>query len=331
MNNNMIKDLVSIITPCYNTGNLLPRLLDSILAQDYPFVEMYAINDGSKDETENIIKQYIPVFEAKGYSLNYVYQENSGQSVAINNGLKLVKGEFLVWPDSDDFYSSSTALSSMVDILKNSDDSVSMVRCLAEVIEEKTLAVVRKYSYTQQTEWFEDCLFAKNNFWFYPGDYMVKMKDLDIRIREREIYTEKNAGQNWQLLLPLLYKKKCITINEYHYKILERAASHSRGQYKTFEEIIIKNKSYENTIIATLEKMSFLPDEEKNQYINQIREKYLLIQFRLAVIYGKTNIAKKLEETLKNTYNVHISLTNKLRLFLFRCKRLLKMVYDRNY
>ena len=56
----MEKNLISIITPCYNTGNLLSRLLDSILMQDYPSVEMYAIDDGSSDNTAEVIKNYIP-------------------------------------------------------------------------------------------------------------------------------------------------------------------------------------------------------------------------------------------------------------------------------
>lgn len=42
-------------------------------------------------------------FEKRGYSLEYYYQSNQGQSAAINNALKWVKGEFLAWPDSDDF------------------------------------------------------------------------------------------------------------------------------------------------------------------------------------------------------------------------------------
>ena len=87
----MQKGLVSIITPCYNTGDILHRLLDSILSQDYPHVEMYAINDGSNDNTEDVIKGHIPKFQEKGYELHYVYQENSGQSAALNNGLKLIK------------------------------------------------------------------------------------------------------------------------------------------------------------------------------------------------------------------------------------------------
>ena len=93
--------LISMITPCYNSGSYVHRLLDSVLAQDYPAVEMYAVDDGSTDHTRQVIQTYIPLFEQRGYSLTYVYQEHAGQSEAINKGLKCVKGKYLVWPDSD--------------------------------------------------------------------------------------------------------------------------------------------------------------------------------------------------------------------------------------
>ena len=50
-----MNELVSIITPCYNSGGFLHRLLDSILIQNYPFIEMYAVDDGSIDNTKEVI------------------------------------------------------------------------------------------------------------------------------------------------------------------------------------------------------------------------------------------------------------------------------------
>ena len=77
------KGLVSVLTPCYNTGRYVHRLLDSVLTQTYPFIEMVIIDDGSTDDSSAVIQSYIPKFKAKGYELRYYYQKNSGQSVAI--------------------------------------------------------------------------------------------------------------------------------------------------------------------------------------------------------------------------------------------------------
>lgn len=48
----MQEGLVSVITPCYNTGEIIHRLLDSILKQDYPSVEMLVVDDGSTDNSK---------------------------------------------------------------------------------------------------------------------------------------------------------------------------------------------------------------------------------------------------------------------------------------
>ena len=111
MNN---KGLVSLLTPCYNAGHLIGRLLDSVLSQTYPRVEMVVIDDGSTDCSAEIINSYVQKFSARGYSLQYYYQPNSGQSVAIRNGLRIITGEYLAWPDSDDFYATSDAIAKMV-------------------------------------------------------------------------------------------------------------------------------------------------------------------------------------------------------------------------
>lgn len=90
--------LVSIIVPCYNQAQYLPETLDSVLAQTYPNWECIIVNDGSPDNTEEIAKQYCN----KDERFKYLWQRNSGVSVARNNGIALSKGDFLQFIDSDD-------------------------------------------------------------------------------------------------------------------------------------------------------------------------------------------------------------------------------------
>ena len=66
----MQKGLVSLLTPCYNAGHLIHRLLDSVLNQTYPFIEMIVIDDGSTDNSEQVIRSYISRFEERGYILS---------------------------------------------------------------------------------------------------------------------------------------------------------------------------------------------------------------------------------------------------------------------
>lgn len=130
----MKSNLVSIITPAFNTGKYIGSLLDSVLIQSYPNIEMIVVDDGSTDNTASIIKEYINKFDEKGYTLKYIFQENSGQSQAVSTGLEYINGEYLVWPDSDDFYASSEAIFKMVAQFEKLDDSFAMVRTQVSVI-----------------------------------------------------------------------------------------------------------------------------------------------------------------------------------------------------
>ena len=235
----MTKELISILTPSYNNGDIIHRLLDSILMQTYQKIEMFVIDDGSSDNTKEIVLKYIDKFSKRGIALNYIYQSNQGQSVAINKGLKLINGEYLVWPDADDFYASNTVLEEMVNAFRESNENVGMVRTYANLLDEKSLKVIGNVgpSYKQKTtlSLFEDCLFARPTFWFAPGEYMVRVDVLSECIPELDIYTSKLAGQNWQIMLPILYRYECKTIEKFSYNILVRKMSHSRGQFNTLD------------------------------------------------------------------------------------------------
>src|SRR5690554_883131 len=96
---------VSIITPCYNGERFVSRYLDTIVNQSYKNIEFIFVNDGSTDQTEAIVMSYKPKLIEAGIEFIYVYQDNAGQAVALNQGLKLFTGDYLTWPDSDDILS----------------------------------------------------------------------------------------------------------------------------------------------------------------------------------------------------------------------------------
>ena len=91
---------VSVIVPVYNTEKYLRKCIDSLVNQTLEDVEIVIINDGSKDSSEHIIKEYIEKYPDK-----FVYrsQENSGQAVARNKAIELCNGEYIGFLDSDDF------------------------------------------------------------------------------------------------------------------------------------------------------------------------------------------------------------------------------------
>ena len=273
----MALPLISILTPCYNSAYLIHRLLDSVLAQTYPNIEMLVIDDGSSDNISEVMDSYTPKFVEKGYALKLIHQENGGQSVAINNGLKMIKGDFLVWPDADDWYATADALEKLYAAFQQNGDNVGVVRCLLNYYRDQTFQKVRSFQPTSahfEEDQFEKCLFGQS-YWFQPGDYMVKTTTLFENIPNGEIYTEKRAGQNWQLMLPMLYKQRCITVNEHLYNVLERTNSHSRPVNESFASRVGQIDAYQNTIFSTLDRMVKMPDHEREKYKRMVEDRYI--------------------------------------------------------
>lgn len=94
-----MKEIVSIIVPVFNSADCIGYCIKSIINQTYKDFELIIVDDGSTDDTANIIKKY-----ANKYSnIIYHYQKNAGPSVARNCGLDLVKGKFILFVDADDW------------------------------------------------------------------------------------------------------------------------------------------------------------------------------------------------------------------------------------
>lgn len=91
--------LVSIIIPIYNAERTLCKCLDSILAQDFNNYEIILVNDGSKDSSLAICKEY----ESKHHNISVINQNNAGVSSARNAGLDVAKGDWITFIDSDDY------------------------------------------------------------------------------------------------------------------------------------------------------------------------------------------------------------------------------------
>lgn len=95
----MTNPLISIIVPVYNTAPWLKRCLDSICSQSYRNLEILCINDGSTDNSAEILAEY----EKKDSRIKVFTQANAGLSAARNTGLRNATGEWITGVDSDDY------------------------------------------------------------------------------------------------------------------------------------------------------------------------------------------------------------------------------------
>jgi len=91
--------LVSIITPAYNSTKYISETIESVLSQTYSNWEMIIINDGSTDDTVNVVKKYL-----NDSRIILIHQENSGSAAARNNGIRHAQGQYIALLDSDDLW-----------------------------------------------------------------------------------------------------------------------------------------------------------------------------------------------------------------------------------
>ena len=97
----MTEKLVSIITPTYNCAKFSARTIDSVQAQTYQNWEMIIVDDLSQDNTKEIVAQYMQNDPRIQY---HVLPTNSGAAVARTTAMKLAKGAYMAFLDSDDIW-----------------------------------------------------------------------------------------------------------------------------------------------------------------------------------------------------------------------------------
>lgn len=90
---------VSIVIPVYNGSNYMKEAIGSALSQTYPNIEVIVVNDGSTDngETDKIARSY-------GDRIRYIKKPNGGVATALNEGIKIMTGEYFAWLSHDDIY-----------------------------------------------------------------------------------------------------------------------------------------------------------------------------------------------------------------------------------
>ncbi len=94
------EDLVSIIMPTYNCGNFIEETIKSVLDQSYNNWELLITDDCSNDNTSEVVEKYLKDKRIKYYK----FKKNGGPAAARNNSMKLAKGKYMAFLDSDDLW-----------------------------------------------------------------------------------------------------------------------------------------------------------------------------------------------------------------------------------
>ena len=167
----------SIIIPVYNVEKYIKKCLDSIFEQSFKDFEVIVVNDGTKDNSMDIVKNY---------DVQVINQKNMGLSEARNNGVKSAKGEYILFIDSDDYIEKDL----LKEINKSLDNNPDLVRFQAkDIIDDNTVIYKEKgfnnldgvkafekiasYHYVEPACFYaiKRTYFNKNNFSFKKGKY----------------------------------------------------------------------------------------------------------------------------------------------------------------
>jgi glycosyltransferase involved in cell wall biosynthesis len=118
--------LVSVIIPSYNHAHLVGEAIKSVLEQDYQHYEIILVDDGSTDNTCEVVAQF-------GFKVRYIYQPNQGLSAARNSGLYAARGELVGFLDADDLYEPNF-ISTLISILE-ANPQADAVHCACRFVD----------------------------------------------------------------------------------------------------------------------------------------------------------------------------------------------------
>lgn len=180
-------DLVSIIIPVYNGEKTIERTLLSCIKQNHKDIEVLVIDDGSTDKTAEIVKRYL--FDER---IKYFYQENSERSAARNHGLRLAKGTYVQFLDSDDEIALDKISTHVAHLAENkSTAGIYGPTVYIKNGENHPFQYVRKDRYSSRI-WMTN---------FIPINSMLIKKDSSIKFDESQNYLE-----DWKYILDFYAK-----------------------------------------------------------------------------------------------------------------------------
>ena len=195
-----MNNLVSIIIPCYNQGKYIQETVDSVKAQTYSLIEVIIVNDGSTDNSDEVIKKIIQQFP----DIKYLNIENGGVSKARNIGIESASGKYILPLDADDLILPEYTKMAMEEFRK--DEDLIVVTGLGEFFgQENGIMVLPEFSMKKMLHGniiYCPSFFKKAN-WEKVGGFdetMTHLEDWDFYLRLTNLNPQKIKRLNYTAL-----------------------------------------------------------------------------------------------------------------------------------
>lgn len=246
----------SIIVPIYNGEKYLERCINSIINQTYTNIELILINDGSRDNTEEICERY----SNNDDRVIYIKQDNYGVSYSRNNGIKNATGDYITFVDADDYININT--------INELNKIISYNQC-----------DILKYSYIKESKWLKksykfsiqkDKKILKNEYVKEVIPYMFNTFDLSNvwnavfkieLIKDKRFDEELKFGEDFKFMIESTLNSKSLYIDPrtfYHYVYNKNSTINS-----------IKESYIKDRLIDTIK--SCMDIQEKNRFSDEIK------------------------------------------------------------
>jgi glycosyltransferase involved in cell wall biosynthesis len=327
--------MISIIVPVYNSAKYLSRCLDSLLAQTFQNIEIIVVNDASQDNSIEIMKEYKERYPQKIVLIDS--KVNLRQGGARNLGLKVAKGEYIGFVDSDDWVSKDMYESLYKTAAKENSDMVGSQYYIAESPEKFS---VKKSDYTEdllsisgmnlETKDKEKLLFQVSSIWGHIYRRSI-IEDNNIYFIEKTAYED-----NHFVKLYTLYIHRYSFIDKpfyYYFKNLESTVNKKNQAYQ-FDRLNVERTKlveYKNRGLFEKYKYGIEIDFVKTFYLNTIA--IIFNSFDKPPLDKLKEIRSELERTFpdyKNNiyYKEAISFEDRLKIYLANiCPEILKFIY----
>jgi glycosyltransferase involved in cell wall biosynthesis len=267
--------LVSVIVPSYNHALYIENCIKSIVNQSYKNIQLIVIDDGSKDNSVDILTRL-----SQDYNFTFVSQKNIGLSATLNKGIKdFAKGKYLTIVASDDWWLPNK-IETQVKFLSE-HTQYKMCYGKANVVDENG---VIKYTYgnaPKTTDFFKELINATEGS-FIP--VLTVMYDRDIH-HEVGYYDEQSYIEDWDMHLRIAYKYPIGFINE------SLACYRYHGNNMSSNTVKMMN-----SLINIVKKWNHLSD------YNEIIKNWELIAFRQLAKNYKKEARKYLLTASKSFY-----------------------------
>ncbi len=219
---------ISVIIPTYNRAHIVCETIDSVLAQTYKNYEIIVVDDGSEDNTKEILKKY-------GEKIIYIYQKNKGLPAARNTGIKHMKGEYAAFVDSDDLFL-PTKLEEQMNVFDQNPE-IAVVSTMAELIDDDAHKLA---GYKPQA--FNSCDFKgilESNFVVMSSTIVKKNVLLAVDMFDETLKT----CEDWDIWIRILAEYKLYYLEKPLLKYRISADAMSKNLLKIYEgELMMLNK-----------------------------------------------------------------------------------------